>query len=102
MSLLLKHPVGQRCVGVDALVDGHTQAAQHDSDQATGAGTADHVEVVARLGRGTRIDCLHQATEDHERGQASHPAAVEGEQAECARRHVCLLLDATGVRRLTG
>ena len=54
VACLLEHPVGERRVGRGALVDGHPQAAEHNRDEAAGAGAADHVEVVAGFGRGER------------------------------------------------
>ncbi|RDL34647.1 uncharacterized protein BP5553_07775 [Venustampulla echinocandica] len=37
VALLLEDFVGQRSVGVNAVVDGHLQAGQHDRDEAAGA-----------------------------------------------------------------
>ena len=77
-------------------VDSHAQAAKHDGDKAAGAGAADHVKVVAGLGRGVGIDGGHEPAEDHE-GQAADAAAVEGEQAEAVAGHMD---GAEAVRRL--
>jgi len=74
-ALLLEHIVLERRVGRDALVDGHPQAAEHDRDEAAGADAADHVEVVAGLGRGRGVDGGHELAQDHERRQAAHDAA---------------------------
>ena len=87
MALLLEDLVGQRSVGVDAVVDGHPQAAQHDRDEAAGASAADHVEVLARLRRRLGVDGRHELLEDHERGQAAHAAAVEGKEPDSVARH---------------
>jgi hypothetical protein len=67
MALLLEDLVGQQSVGVDALLHGHLEAAQHDGDKTAGAGAADHVEVLTGLGRCVGIDGGHEPAEDHQR-----------------------------------
>ncbi len=49
VALLLEDLVRQQSVGIDAVIDSHLQAAQHDHDEATGAGTTDHIKVLTRL-----------------------------------------------------
>jgi hypothetical protein len=84
VGLLLEHLVGQGEVGFDAVVDGHSQAAEHDGDKAAGAGAADHVEVVSGV---VGVDGVHEAAQDHEGGAAADAAAVEGEQADVVGGH---------------
>jgi hypothetical protein len=86
-SLLLEDLVEQRSVGVDAFVDSHPQAAQHDRDEAAGAGSADHVEVLAWPRRRVGVDGLHKLLEDHEQGQTAHAATVEGKEPDSVARH---------------
>jgi hypothetical protein len=87
LALLLEDLVGQRSAGIDAVVDGHPQAAQYDRDDAAGAGAADHVEVLARLRRRLGVDGGHELLGDYERGQAAHAAVVEVKEPDSVARH---------------
>jgi hypothetical protein len=87
VALLLKDLVGQRSVGVDAVVDRHLQAAQHNGDEAARAGAADHFEVLAWLRWRLPVDGRHELLKNHQRRQATDAAAIEGEEPDLVARH---------------
>ena len=72
-----------------SLISQHTsvESAYTATNPPASARPADHVKVVARLRRRVRVNSLHELAEDHQRGQAADPAAIEREQAELVVGH---------------
>lgn len=63
----------------------HAKTTEHEGYEATGAGPANEVKVLAWEGCRSEVfatsDFFHEVTEDEERGKASYASAVEGEDS---------------------
>ena len=70
-----------------SLISQHTSLEYTATNPPASARPADHVKVVARLRRRVWVDSFHELAEDHQRGQAADPAAIEREQAELVVGH---------------
>lgn len=71
----------------------HAKTTEHEGYEATGAGPANEVKVLAGEGCRSEVfatgDFFHEVTEDEERGKASYASAIEGEDS-CAGGRGCL------------